>query len=71
MLQVGEICLTSNDMKMRAEKMRTGRVACLVKMYPGHEENKNMRLELKSLAALNEAMQDEMKVVQTNLIISK
>ena len=59
---MGEICLTSNDMSMRAEKMKTGRVACLVKMFPGHLENPNMRMELKSLAALNEAMQDEKKV---------
>ena len=47
---------------MRSEKMRTGRVACLVKMFAGHKENPNMRLELQSLAALNEAMQDEKKV---------
>ena len=64
--QVGEICLTSNDMNMRSEKMKTGRVACLVKMFPGHQENPNMRLELKSLAALNEAMQDERKVFHFN-----
>lgn len=49
-------------MKMRSEKMKTGRVACLVKMFPGHKENSNTRLELNSLAALNEAMQDEKKV---------
>ena len=49
-------------MKMRSDKIKTGRVACLVKMFPGHKENSNMRLELKSLAALNEAMQDEKKV---------
>ena len=59
---MGEICLTSNDKKMRAEKMKTGRVACLVKLFPGHKENSNTRLELRSLAALNEAMQDEKKV---------
>ena len=54
-------------MNMRSEKMKTGRVACLVKMFPGHQENPNMRLELKSLAALNEAMQDERKVFHFNL----
>ena len=47
--------------------MKTGRVACLVKLFPGHQENPNMRLELKSLAALNEAMQDERKVCYLNI----
>ena len=47
---------------MRSEKMRTGLVACLVKMFAGHNENLNMRLELQSLAAVNEAMQDKKKV---------
>ena len=36
--QHGEIILTSNITEAREEKMKTGRIYVLHKMYPGYEE---------------------------------
>ena len=42
--------------------MKTGRVTCLLKQFPGHLEHSNPRVELHSLAKLNAAHQDPRKV---------
>jgi hypothetical protein len=62
-LQVGEIVLTSNDLRVRADKMKMGRIAIIVKEHAGYEEGNNMFMALKALAELTEALKSDRKVL--------
>lgn len=46
---MGEIVLTSNDLRVRTEKMRMGRIAIILKENAGYEEGNNMFVALKIL----------------------
>ena len=61
--QHGEIILTSNITEAREEKMKTGRIYVLHKMYPGYEEQSNCLAALNKLEALNDALKDPNKVI--------
>ena len=60
---MGEIVLTSNDLRVRTEKMRMGRIAIILKENAGYEEGNNMFVALKNLAELNESLKDIRKVL--------
>ena len=45
-----------------AEKMKTGRIYVVNKMFAGYEEEENCLTALNKLEALNEALKDEYKV---------
>ena len=54
--------LTSNDLRVRANEMKLGRIAIIVKEHAGYEEGNNMFVALKSLAELTEALKTDRKV---------
>ena len=60
--------LTSNDMSVRATKMKLGRIAIIVKEHAGFEESENMYRALKDLAELTKALKTNRKV--TELLIT-
>ena len=61
--KVGDIVLTSNDLRVRTEKMKMSRIAIIVKEHAGYEEGNNMFVALKNLADLNESLKDIRKVL--------
>lgn len=63
--QVGEVVLTSNDLNVRSAKMMIGRIVIIVKEHAGYEESSSMYVALKNLAALNKALKDNRKVMET------
>ena len=60
--------LTSNDLRVRATKMKLGRVAIIVKEQQGYEEGDNMFIALKNLATLTEALKSDRKVTYKPII---
>ena len=58
-MQVGEVVLTSNEVKKRSEKMKVGRVVVQMKMFPGFTEGDNMLDALVNLSELTEALKEE------------
>lgn len=48
--------------KAREEKMKTGRIYVLHKMFAGYEEETNCLTALNKLEALNDALKDPNKV---------
>ena len=61
-LQVGELIMTTNDVHARSDRMKTGRLELLMKMFPGYEEPGNVLDALEELEALNNAHNDVKKV---------
>ena len=54
--------MTSNVTKAREEKMKTGRIYVLHKMFAGYEEETNCLSALNKLETLNDALKDPNKV---------
>ena len=65
----GGIVLTSNDLRVRPDKMKMGRIAIILKEHAGYTEGSNMFVALKNLAELNEALKDDHKVLKIDVVL--
>ena len=65
--QVGELIMTTNDVHARPDRLKTGRLELLMKMYPGYEEPENVMDALEELEMLNIAHNDVDKVRVDNI----
>ena len=63
----GRNVLTSNDLRVRTDKMKMGRIAIIVKEHAGYEEGNNMFMALKALAELTEALKSDRKVLNNQI----
>ena len=69
--KVGELIMTTNDVNARSDRVKTGRMELLMKMFTGYTEPENVLDALEGLEALNKAHNSMEKVSFSCLFLNK
>ena len=70
-MKVGELIMTTNDVHARSDRVKTGRMELLMKMYTGYTEPENVLDALEGLEALNSAHNCVEKVLFSSILTYK